>query len=154
MNRTDKILLGYIGILKIGVLIGLIALSSCQKDEPLTAEMDLQIDSDQVEGIIPSLRSEAGEYHLTGSTKDEIYQIDINLGPVIYDTYELNPEPIQGHMDPVCVKISGSTYTLIDSSGFFIKLSEQNSLYSGSYHGNLWNQTAGYVSITSTFENL
>lgn len=127
----------------------------CTKEEPTPEpEMDLQVDQNQISGITPKIRNVQGEYHLTGTTLDEEHQIYINLGPVIYNTYTMDPAPLQGDLDPVHAKVNGPIYRLTDSSGFHVSISDQEGLYHGSFYGTLTHQIYGAVSINANFENL
>ncbi len=131
------------------------ALSSCKKEQEVPPRyMDLSIDGEEIQGIIPSLRSNSTGHHLTASTTNESHTLEINLGDHILPSYTMHPGPIQGDEDPVNMMIEGYLHTLKDSAGFTVTMQENDGLYSGSFNGQLFNQEVGEVSINSTFENL
>ena len=127
---------------------------SCNKEVVLPEQqMTLQIDNVEIPDIIPSLRFSGGEYKLTGSTQDESYQFEIDLGEEI-ESQVISSNPIQGDLDPVYARINSVNYYLTESESFSVTLEEADGYYNGSFFGSLINQSNNHIELQGSFNNL
>lgn len=139
---------------KLVLIFSVLGILSCKKEDVMPVqEMSVQVNGQEVQNIIPSLRFSGGEYKISGSTQDELVQLEIDLGEEIQSKI-LHPNAIEGDLDPVFYKSGLTTYYLSGSSTFLVTIQESEGYYNGSFSGSLKSQSNNLIELSGSFSNL